>query len=75
MYRELIVTEHGLLHDAHPDRYKRFIRSGDDEHTALQRPTFYVGEAYGVPLDVWTDDFLVPRPFWVDIVEDFVPLP
>ncbi len=21
------------------------------------------------------DDFLVPRPFWVDIVEDFVPLP
>lgn len=74
-YRDLIVTEHGALHDAYPDRYKRFIRSGDDEHTALQRPTFYLGEADGVPLDIWTDDFLVPRPFWIDIVEDFVPLP
>ena len=74
-YRNLIVTEHGLLHDAHPDRYKRFIRSGDGSHTALQTPLFYVGEADGVPLHEWTDDFLVPRPFWVDIVEDFVPMP
>lgn len=74
-YRELIVTEHGMLNAAHPDRYKQFIRSGDDEHTALQRPTFYLGEADGVFLDTWTGDFLVPRPFWVDIVEDFVPIP
>ncbi len=75
-YRDLIVTEHRLLHDAHPDRYKRFIRSGDDSHTVLQTPLFYMGEANGVPLHEWTDDFLVPRrPFWVDIVEDFVPLP
>ncbi len=74
-YRNLIVTEHGLLHDAHPDRYKRYIRSGDDSHTALQTPLFYVGEANGVPLHEWTGDFLVPRPFWVDIVEDFVPVP
>jgi hypothetical protein len=74
-YRELIVTEHGLLNEAYPNRYKRFIRSGDDEHTALQLPTFYLGEADGVPLDVWTADFVVPRPFWVDIVEDFVPIP
>ena len=75
LYRDLIVTEHGLLHDAHPDRYQRFIRSGDDSHTALQTPLFYLGEADGVPLDVWTGDFLIPRPFWIDIVEDFVPLP
>ena len=74
-YRNLIVTEHGLIHDAHPDRYKRYIRSGDDSHTALQTPLFYVGEANGVPLHEWTGDFLVPRPFWVDIVEDFVPVP
>ncbi len=74
-YRELIVTEHGALNDAHPERYKRFIRSGDDEHTALQRDTFYLGEANGVPLYQWTDDFINPRPFWVDIVEDFVPIP
>lgn len=75
MYRALIVSEHGKLHDAHPNRYQRFIRSGDDSHTALQTPLFYLGEADGVPLDVWTGDFLIPRPFWIDIVEDFVPLP
>lgn len=75
MYRALIVSEHGKLHDSHPNRYQRFIRSGDDSHTALQTPLFYLGEADGVPLDVWTGDFLIPRPFWIDIVEDFVPLP
>lgn len=74
-YRDLLLTEHGGLHAAYPERYKSFIRSGDDEHTALQRPTFYLGTADGVPLWEWTDDFLVPRPFWVEIVEDFVPLP
>jgi len=90
MYRELIVTEHGLLNTAHPDRYKRFIRSGDDFHTALQNPLFYWGMANGVPLNEWTEDFLNPgrranrenngqdgpdKSMWVDIVEDFVPLP
>jgi hypothetical protein len=74
-YRALILSEHGALNDAYPDRYKSFIRSGDDEHTALQRPSFYLAEANGVPLYEWTDDFLVPRPFWQEIVEDFVPLP
>jgi len=98
MYRELIVTEHGKLNAAHPDRYKRFIRSGDDFHTALQTPFFYIGTANGVPLFEWVDDFLKPgkrayrerdddddsdsddkkgpkKSAWVDIVEDFVPLP
>jgi len=93
MYRHLIVTEHGLLNAAHPDRYKRFIRSGSDVHTALQTPLFYFGTANGVPLNEWTADFLRPgerayrerdnddgklgpkRSSWVDIVEDFVPLP
>lgn len=75
LYRELILSEHGAINQSFPDRYKTFIRSGDDEHTALQRPTFYLGSANGVPLDEWTDDFLVPRPFWEDIVEDFVSLP
>jgi len=94
MYRNLIVTEHGKLNAAHPDRYKRFIRSGDDFHTALQTPLFYFGTANGVPLNEWVEDFLRPgerayrerddddddkrgpkRSSWVDIVEDFVPLP
>ena len=37
--------------------------------TALQTTDFYT-TANGVPLFEWLDDFLVPRPFWVDIVED-----
>jgi hypothetical protein len=74
-YRSLILTEHGALNAAYPDRYKRFIVSGDASHTALQTPLFYSQDADGVPLNEWTEDFLVPTPFWVDIVEDFVPIP
>jgi hypothetical protein len=70
-FRNLIVTEHGILNDAHPDRYKRFIVSGDTSHTALQSPLFYSQDANGVPLNEWTDDFISPRkPFWIDIVEE-----
>jgi hypothetical protein len=76
-YRELIVTEHQLVRDVAPLRYKRFIRSGDTEHTALQLPTFYVGEANGFPLHLWVKN-MVNTPIgllWPDIVEDFVPAP
>ena len=73
-YRDLILTEHGALNAAHPNRYKRFIVSGDSSHTALQSQ-FYTQTANGVLLNEWTADFLVPTPFWVDIVEAFVPLP
>jgi hypothetical protein len=75
MYRNLILTEHGALNAAYPDRYKRFIVSGDASHTALQSPLLQTQNVDGIPLNVWTDDFLVPRPFWVDLVEDFIPLP
>lgn len=68
-YRNLIIDEHGQIHDLFPDRYKRFIRAGQFTHTALQTPDFYES-ADGVPLFDWLDDFLVPRPSWVDIVED-----
>jgi hypothetical protein len=69
-FRDLVVTRHGELHAAHPDRYKRFIVSGDTSHTALQSPLFYSQDANGVLLNEWVEDFLVPRPFWDDIVED-----
>jgi hypothetical protein len=63
-YRDLILTEHGALNAAHPRRYKSFIRSGDDSHTALASPTkpflFYLGRANGVLLSEWTGDFLTP---------------
>jgi hypothetical protein len=75
LYRGLILNEHGQINALFPDRYKTFIVSGDDSHTALQSPLFYIQDANGVFLNEWADDFLVPRPFWVDIVEDFVPIP
>jgi hypothetical protein len=58
-YRDLIVTEHGLLNAAFPGRYKRFIVAGDTSHTALQSPLFYSQDADGVLLNEWTADFLV----------------
>lgn len=73
-YREILLAEHGALHEAHPLRYKRFIVSGDDSHTALQSSLFTDQTADGVPLSRWTIDFLRRPPLWRDIVEDFVPL-
>ncbi len=69
-YRELILTEHGALHEAYPRRYKRFIVSGDDTHGAIQvtAPTpnfpfpqpfsFYTQEANGTPLTIWASEFI-----------------
>ena len=74
-YRALILTDSDPLAADYPHRYKRFIVSGDDSHTALQTPLFYTQEVNGVLLNQWTADFLVPKPFWVDLVEDFIPLP
>ena len=69
-YRNLVVTEHGLLNAAHPDRYKRFIvGGGDTSHTALQSPLFNIQEADGVLLNEWTEDFLKKSNNWIDIVE------
>ena len=74
LYRQLILSEHGAVNAAYPDRYKRFIKSGDTTHTALQRPFLYEVSVNGIALHEWLDDFLVPRPSWVDVVEDFVPV-
>jgi hypothetical protein len=63
-FRELIVTEHGLLNAAHPNRYKRFIVAGDTSHTALQTPLFNTQDANGVVLSDWTADFLASSPSW-----------
>jgi len=72
-FRALIVSAHGALNAAYPDRYKQFIVAGDTSHTALQGPLFYAQDANGVLLNEWTWDFLVPTPFWIDIVEPAVP--
>ena len=71
-FRDLIVTEHGFLNEAHPNRYKRFIVAGDISHTALQTPLFYSQDADGVLLNEWTGDFLKPTRSWIDIVEDAI---
>jgi len=72
-FRDLIVTEHGMLNASHPERYKRFIVAGDTSHTALQTPLFYTQDANGVLLNQWTKDFLKNKRSWYDIVEDAVP--
>lgn len=68
-WRDLIVTQHGLLNDAYPDRYKRFFVANDTTHTALQTLRFYTYDADGVLLNDWTGDFLADDPAWIDIVE------
>jgi hypothetical protein len=68
-FRDLVVTTHGVINAANPNRYKRFIVTGDTSHTALQSPLFYSQDANGVLLNEWARDFLVPTPFWMDIVE------
>ena len=88
LYRQLVVTEHGTINEEHPFRYKRFIQSGSTTHTALQTPLLYVGLAAGIPLNLWTTDFLEPPlarwikalregrlPLWIDAVDEFVPAP
>jgi hypothetical protein len=72
-FRDLIVTEHGALNAAYPDRYKRFIVAGDTSHTALQSPLFYTQDANGILLNEWSADFLADDPGWVDVVEDAIP--
>lgn len=74
-YRDLLTSVHDPINAAFPDRYKRFIRSGSSEHTNLRGDLFYTGEANGVPIYQWMDDFVNRNPGWVDIVEDFVPAP
>lgn len=74
-FRALIVPEHGKLNAKYPKRYKRFIVSGDDSHTALQTPLLYTQEVNGVLLNDWTADFLKNKKGWKDLVEDFQPLP
>ena len=75
-YRTLILMEHERLNANHPDRYKTFIVSGDDSHTALQTPLFQTQDANGILLNDWTDHFTSPRkPFWTQLIEEFVPIP
>jgi hypothetical protein len=58
LYRDLIVSVHGEVNDAHPDRYKRFIVSGSTVHTALQNDLYYTGTANGTPLNEWVGEFV-----------------
>jgi hypothetical protein len=75
LYREALLSRTDSINADHPNRYKRFVRSGDTSHTSLRGDLFYTGEANGVPLHEWTEDFVNSGPGWVDIVEDFVPAP
>ncbi|MEL7536635.1 MAG: pectin acetylesterase-family hydrolase [Pseudomonadota bacterium] len=87
-YRELLLTVHGALNREFPFRYKRFIESGSDTHTALQTPLLYLAAVNDLPLNLWVTDFTRPLlqrwitalregrlPVWIDSVEPFEPLP
>ncbi|HSG97936.1 MAG TPA: pectin acetylesterase-family hydrolase [Woeseiaceae bacterium] len=69
LYRNLIIGEHSAIHALFPERYKTFIRAARFSHTALQTLDFYES-ADGVPLYEWLGDFIVPRPSWINIVEE-----
>ncbi len=74
-FRDLLLSVHAPIHDAYPDRYKLFIRSGSTDHTALGFFGFYLFDANGKPLFDWVNDFVEQNPGWINIVEDFVPAP
>ena len=70
------VGSHDPIHAAFPFRYKRFIKSGSAAHTMLGNSTlFYTSTVNGVPIYQWVDSFANAQPGWIDLVEDFVPLP
>lgn len=71
-YRTLILEAHGSINDAYPDRYKRFIQSGNTEHTALSSDSFYTRTVLEVPLYVWMTDFLESKSTWEDVVDEYV---
>lgn len=74
-FRDLTLDAHAPLNDSHPERYKRYIVSGDPSHTALQTPLFYTQDANGTILNRWTRGLLKDKKVWKDIVEDFIPAP
>ena len=88
LYRDLLLSVHGALNGEFPFRYKRFIESGSDTHTALQTPLLYLAVVNDIPLNLWVTDFTRPLfvrwiralregrfPVWVDNVAPFEPLP
>ncbi len=75
-FYNLVVSGHGVINAEHPRRYRRFIVSGDDSHTALQSSLFYSQDSNGIILNEWTKHFLKDhKRKWVDTVEDFVFVP
>ncbi len=74
-YRDLILSVTDPINDAHPLRYKRFIVSGDDSHTAVQTPLFSIQTVDGIVLNEWADDLVNGGPDFQDLVQDFIPLP
>ena len=74
-FRDLYLDVTDDINEAYPDRYRRFIVSGDDSHVALQSEAFYTKNILGVTLDRWTRDFVKNRKSWWDLIEDFKPVP
>ncbi|MEM1261754.1 MAG: hypothetical protein AAGH76_05130 [Pseudomonadota bacterium] len=88
LYRALILGVHGPINAAYPGRYKVYIDSGSDTHTALQTPLLYLAVVNDIPFNLWVTDFTRPLferwikalwegrfPVWVNNVDPFEPVP
>ena len=67
-YEALLRTTTDDLHARHPDRFKRFLKTGRG-HTILELPNFYTLSVSGVIMRDWTADFLTNGPVWQDLVD------
>jgi hypothetical protein len=67
-YEALLRQYSDDLHDRHPDRFKRFLKSGSG-HTVLELSTFYTLAVQGTVVRDWTADFLTNGPRWQDLID------
>lgn len=67
-FETLLLEVSGDIHDRHPDRSKRFIKTGNG-HTVLELPDFYTLAIGDAKIRDWTEAFLSDGSAWVDIVD------
>lgn len=67
-YFSLMLDVTGEVHDAWPDRFRRFFPVGR-AHTVLEIPLFYSLSVDGVSIRDWTQAFLDDSPGWQEVIE------
>lgn len=67
-YQALLQSVSGDLHSRHPDRFKRFFKSGAS-HTVLELPEFYTLSVAGTTVRDWTAAFVTNGGGWQDLID------